>query len=53
MIIALLLAAVFLSILKAQVENSPANLGASTSLVRGAPKHSPDRIEFSDWVLRR
>jgi len=53
MMVALLLTAIFLDVLKAQSENKAASTYASASLLQPAPQPSSDQNAFSDWVLRR
>jgi hypothetical protein len=54
-IVALSLVAIFLSILKARVENPPTNTHSSASLLPAVPQRPSSQIAFhpDDWVLRR
>jgi hypothetical protein len=53
MMVALLLSAIFLDVLKAQSENKSASTYASAALLQAAPQQSSDQSAFSDWLLRR
>jgi hypothetical protein len=53
MMLALLLTAIFLDVLKAQSKNNSAGTYASAALVQAAPQQSSDQNRFDDWALRR
>ena len=53
MMVALLLTAIFLDVLRAQSEIKPASTYAPAALLETAPQPSSDQSAFSDWLLRR